>query len=159
MSRPERPAGAHVAWDHGARATVVRALALAAVLLLLAYLAASWAARTASEAHPTLANAWPAPPLVMAHQGGDGLWPSNTRYAFDRAAALGADALEMDVHLARDGRLVVIDWSATASGEKAGREDEFFDVADVQSVLLEHDFRVIEARERRDTFVVVAALR
>lgn len=57
------------------------------------------------------------------------------------------------------GRLAVVDWSATASGEKAGREDEFFDLADVQSLLLDHGFRIVEARERRDTFVVIAALR
>ena len=28
---------------------------------------------------------------VMAHQGGDRLWPSNTLYAFERAAELGVD--------------------------------------------------------------------
>lgn len=57
------------------------------------------------------------------------------------------------------GRLVVVDWSATATGEKAGREDEFFDLAEVQSILFAHGFRIVEARERRDTFVVVAARR
>lgn len=28
---------------------------------------------------------------VIAHQGGEGLWPSNTMYAFDRAVKIGAD--------------------------------------------------------------------
>ncbi len=46
-------------------------------------------------------------PLVIAHQGGDGLWPSNTLFAFERAAALGVDVLEMDVHATKDGILVV----------------------------------------------------
>ncbi|MDZ7799300.1 MAG: glycerophosphodiester phosphodiesterase [Trueperaceae bacterium] len=129
MSRPAQPAGARVAWNHGARATVVRALALAAVLLILAYLAATWSARIASEAHPTLATAWPEPPLVMAHQGGDGLWPSSTRYAFDRAVTLGVDVLEMDVHLSQDGRLVVIhddtvDRTTDASGAVADHDAE-----------------------------------
>lgn len=45
--------------------------------------------------------------LVMAHRGGEGLWPSNTLYAFERALALGCDALEMDVHSTVDGVLVI----------------------------------------------------
>ena len=47
-------------------------------------------------------------PLVMAHQGGDGLWPDNTLYAFERAVDLGVDVLEMDVHSTADDVLVVI---------------------------------------------------
>lgn len=46
-------------------------------------------------------------PLVIAHQGGDGLWPSNTLFAFERAAELGVDVLEMDIHMTKDGILVV----------------------------------------------------
>ena len=46
-------------------------------------------------------------PLVIAHQGGDGLWPSNTLFAFERAAELGVDVLEMDIHMTKDGALVV----------------------------------------------------
>ncbi|RIH86320.1 Glycerophosphodiester phosphodiesterase [Calidithermus terrae] len=45
---------------------------------------------------------------VIAHQGGEGLWPSNTVYAFERAVRMGVDMLELDVHLSRDGHLVVI---------------------------------------------------
>ena len=47
-------------------------------------------------------------PLVIAHQGGEELWPSNTMYAFDRAAALGVDMLEMDLHVTADGALVLM---------------------------------------------------
>lgn len=43
----------------------------------------------------------------MAHRGGQGLWPPNTLYAFQRAAALGVDALELDIHSTLDGVLVV----------------------------------------------------
>jgi glycerophosphoryl diester phosphodiesterase len=46
--------------------------------------------------------------LVMAHQGGDKLWPGNTLYAFERAAEMGVDVLEMDIHRTADGVLVVI---------------------------------------------------
>jgi glycerophosphoryl diester phosphodiesterase len=45
---------------------------------------------------------------VIAHQGGEGLWPSNTMYAFERAAKMGADMLDLDVHMTQDGALIVI---------------------------------------------------
>lgn len=47
-------------------------------------------------------------PMVIAHQGGDGLRPSNTLPAFQHAADLGVDVLEMDVHQTRDGALVLM---------------------------------------------------
>ena len=47
-------------------------------------------------------------PMVIAHQGGEGLRPSNTMLAFENAVALGVDVLEMDVHSTSDGALVLI---------------------------------------------------
>jgi glycerophosphoryl diester phosphodiesterase len=46
-------------------------------------------------------------PLVFAHRGGSALAPENTLAAFDNGLALGADGLELDVHLSRDGQVVV----------------------------------------------------
>jgi glycerophosphoryl diester phosphodiesterase len=46
-------------------------------------------------------------PLVFAHRGGAALAPENTIVAFDRGLALGADGLELDVRLSRDGVAVV----------------------------------------------------
>ena len=46
-------------------------------------------------------------PLVYAHRGGAALRPENTIAAFDYGLALGADGLELDVHLSRDGVVVV----------------------------------------------------
>jgi len=47
-------------------------------------------------------------PLVLAHRGGAGLWPENTLYAFERAAAMGVDVLETDMHSTGDGALVLV---------------------------------------------------
>jgi glycerophosphoryl diester phosphodiesterase len=47
-------------------------------------------------------------PLVFAHRGGAGLAPENTMPAFDRGLSLGADGLEFDVHLSKDGVPVII---------------------------------------------------
>jgi glycerophosphoryl diester phosphodiesterase len=46
-------------------------------------------------------------PLVFAHRGGSALKPENTIAAFDNGMAIGADGLELDVHLSADGRVVV----------------------------------------------------
>src|SRR3546814_4605051 len=48
-----------------------------------------------------------AEPLQIAHRGGAGLWPENTLEAFTHAIEMGADGIELDVHLSRDGVLVV----------------------------------------------------
>lgn len=45
--------------------------------------------------------------LVYAHRGGLALSPENTIAAFDRGMAAGADGLELDVRLSRDGVVVV----------------------------------------------------
>src|SRR3954471_7527519 len=46
--------------------------------------------------------------LNIAHQGGEDEFPSNTMYAFKRSAAAGADMLELDVGVTRDGEVVVV---------------------------------------------------
>jgi glycerophosphoryl diester phosphodiesterase len=46
-------------------------------------------------------------PQVIAHRGGSALRPENTFAAFDHGLSLGADGLELDVHLSRDGVVVV----------------------------------------------------
>jgi glycerophosphoryl diester phosphodiesterase len=45
---------------------------------------------------------------VIAHRGGGDLFPENTLQAFQRAECLGVDMVECDVHVSRDGELMVI---------------------------------------------------
>lgn len=47
-------------------------------------------------------------PLVIAHQGGDGLRPGDTMFAYQNAVELGVDVLEMDIHITKDGVLVLM---------------------------------------------------
>jgi len=61
-------------------------------------------------------------PLVIAHQGGDGVWPGETMLAYQNAAALGVDVLEMDIHITKDGELILmhdetVDRTTDGSGE------------------------------------------
>jgi glycerophosphoryl diester phosphodiesterase len=64
-------------------------------------------------------------PLVIAHQGGRGLWPENTLFAFEKADALGADVLDMDLRMTRDRRLVAMhDATLDRTTDGKGRVDE-----------------------------------
>jgi glycerophosphoryl diester phosphodiesterase len=47
-------------------------------------------------------------PFVIGHRGASGYAPENTMVSFERALALRADAIELDVHPTSDGELVVI---------------------------------------------------
>lgn len=72
-----------------------------------------------------LAEAQASRTLLAAHRGGALLWPENSLLAFRNAVALGADFLEFDVHLSRDGELVVIHdptLDRTTTGTGAVRE-------------------------------------
>jgi hypothetical protein len=56
----------------------------------------------------------------IAHRGASAYEPENTLRAFERAIEMGATMLELDVHLSRDGRVVVIhdpDLARTTDGE------------------------------------------
>jgi glycerophosphoryl diester phosphodiesterase len=46
--------------------------------------------------------------IVVAHRGASAHLPENTMPAFERAVEMGADAIELDVHLTADGQLAVI---------------------------------------------------
>lgn len=46
--------------------------------------------------------------MRVAHRGASGTAPEHTRSAFERAIELGADMIELDVQLSRDGELVVL---------------------------------------------------
>jgi glycerophosphoryl diester phosphodiesterase len=47
-------------------------------------------------------------PLNIAHQGGEDEFPSNTMYAFRKALRAGADMLELDIGVTKDGKVVVL---------------------------------------------------
>jgi len=79
-------------------------LSVLGIILLVLVLIAVFSQRAPD--HPYYASDLPYP-LVIAHQGGDGLWPGDTLYAFEHAADLGVDVLEMDLHITGDGVLVI----------------------------------------------------
>jgi len=47
-------------------------------------------------------------PLIIGHRGAKGIAPENSLSGFKKAVELGIDGIELDVHLTKDGKLVVI---------------------------------------------------
>jgi glycerophosphoryl diester phosphodiesterase len=46
--------------------------------------------------------------LKIGHRGAKGYEPENTLVSFEKAIEMGADGIELDVHLSLDGHLIVI---------------------------------------------------
>jgi glycerophosphoryl diester phosphodiesterase len=106
-------------------------------------------------------------PLVFAHRGGSALAPENTMAAFDNGLRVGADGLELDVRLARDGVVVVhhdrlLDRTTTLRGPVAARTADELARADVprlSAVLDRHrDCRVIVELKVNSTELARAAV-
>ena len=58
--------------------------------------------------------------LVIAHRGASAELPENTLPAFERAAALGADAVELDVQLCEEALVVLHDESLERTTNGSG---------------------------------------
>ena len=105
--------------------------------------------------HPALASTRP---LVFAHRGGSKLAPENTMVAFDAGLAAGADGLELDVRLSRDGKAVVVhdrllDRTTRATGpvgDRTAAELATFDVPSLRDVLARYSRTriIIELKEQ-----------
>jgi glycerophosphoryl diester phosphodiesterase len=72
-------------------------------------------------------------PRVIAHRGYSGEYPENTLPAFRAADAVGASYLELDVHLTRDGEVVVI------------HDDDLRRIAGVEGIVADMDLSAVRA--------------
>lgn len=78
---------------------------LALALIVFATLAVVAVTNAPIPEHPFFAQDGP---MVIAHQGGELLRPSNTMAAFTNAVELGVDVLEMDIHATADNVIVLM---------------------------------------------------
>jgi glycerophosphoryl diester phosphodiesterase len=87
--------------------------------LVLAALALATLGLSAATAQA--ANRWiqTEAPLNIAHQGGEDEFPSNTLYAFHKAVEVGADMLELDIGVTKDGKVIVMH-DTTVDGKTNG---------------------------------------
>jgi glycerophosphoryl diester phosphodiesterase len=84
--------------------------------LALSALAFALLAAPANAANPWIEKR---APLNIAHQGGEDEFPSNTLYAFHKALRAGADMLELDIGLTKDGKVIVMH-DTTVDGKTNG---------------------------------------
>ena len=90
--------------------------------------------------------------LIVGHRGASGHAPENTLASFERAIEIGVDAIELDVHLSRDGHLVVIhdqNLARTTNGQGLVHEH---DLAELQVLDAGSWFGPEYAGERIPTF-------
>ena len=76
--------------------------------LTLAAAAAALSCGTALAADPPLPTLDGKPALVIAHRGASGYLPEHTLAAYELAVRMGADYVEPDLQLTRDGQLVAM---------------------------------------------------
>jgi glycerophosphoryl diester phosphodiesterase len=98
-------------------------------------------------------------PLVFAHRGGSKIGPENTIAAFDRGLAAGADGLELDVHLSRDGVVMIhhdrlLDRTTSATGplnDRTAAELAKLDVPALRDVLARYPGKkiIVELKQSR----------
>ena len=94
----------------------------------------------------------PSRPLVAAHRGASGLVAEHTELAYQAAIEAGADALECDVRLTRDGHLVCVhDRTVNRTSDGVGPVSEMdlarLDALDFSSW---YDTDVVRRMARRD---------
>lgn len=64
-------------------------------------------------------------PLVLAHRGANKVAPQNTLPAFKKAVEFNADGIETDVHLCKDGEIVIChNYTVDATSNGTGSIDE-----------------------------------
>src|SRR3954451_12388861 len=69
----------------------------------------------------------PRPPVIVGHRGAPAYRPEHTVASFDLAIDLGAELIEPDVVLSRDGALVVRHESELSWSTDVARRSEFAD--------------------------------
>ncbi len=75
---------------------------------------------------------------IIAHRGASGVAPENTMPAFDSAIADGADYIELDVHLTKDNKVVVmhdrtVNRTTNGSGKISNLDSDYIETLDAGS--------------------------
>jgi glycerophosphoryl diester phosphodiesterase len=99
-------------------------------------------------------------PLMLTHQGGEQLAPTNTMAAFDKADEIGgSDFFDVDVHMTKDGHLVGIhDETVDRTTNGHGRVDSYT-LEELQQLDAGYNFQDLEGNySYRGKGVIIPAL-
>ncbi len=83
-------------------------------------------------------------PIVFGHRGASGERPENTLISFERALEHGADVIETDVHLSRDGEVVVLHDADLARTTDGAGEVSALDYRDIARFDAGHRFTIAD---------------
>ena len=72
---------------------------------------------------------------VYAHRGYSGLYPENTMLAFSKALEAGADGIENDVHLSKDGEVMIMHDESISAGKTMNDRFGFTPVPSLEEYL------------------------
>ena len=86
--------------------TTRRALTVICTAALLVAARSGGAAKAAKASTPAPNPFRTGRTLVIPHGGGDGLFPENTMYAYEKTMAMGADVIDVDVRKTKDGVVI-----------------------------------------------------
>jgi len=131
MRRPSSSLRSGAAFSRASRWPALFGLLALAAAALAACIAPGTPA--AQLAEPVLSPV-PTRVLKVAHRGGAGLAPENTLAAFNRGLAHGADFLELDIHMSKDGQLVVIHDATLARTTNASGEVSDYTAAELAAL-------------------------
>ncbi|QOY34888.1 glycerophosphodiester phosphodiesterase [Anaerobacillus isosaccharinicus] len=105
------------------RRNPVKYIIMSMIFLLLITIIITFPSETKRETKPFFQEL--ETPLVIAHRGGS-TYPENTLSAFEHSAKNGADILEFDIHMTKDGHLVAIhDKTVDRTTDGQGAVDSF----------------------------------
>ncbi|MCI1590969.1 glycerophosphodiester phosphodiesterase [Heyndrickxia oleronia] len=83
--------------------------------------------------------------LIFAHRGSAGTHPENTMESFIAAEKCGADGIELDVHLSKEGEIVVIhDETVDRTTNGKGFVQDFF-LNDLKSLNASYKFKTFQS--------------
>jgi glycerophosphoryl diester phosphodiesterase len=95
-------------------------------------------------------------PLIFAHRGVQSTHPENTMIAFQEAANIGADGIELDVQLSKDGEIIVIHdetLERTTTGNGAVLEHTLLELKNVDAgKKFHHSFKGEQIPTLREVF-------
>ena len=102
---------------------------LTVLLLALPTLATAAAPASAAKNRWITGKTW-----VIAHQGGEDEFPSNTLYAFKRAQRAGVDMLELDIGVTKDNQVIVMHDTTVDSKTNGRGEVRSFTLKQIQKL-------------------------
>ncbi|MFD2387177.1 glycerophosphodiester phosphodiesterase family protein [Enterococcus rivorum] len=85
---------------------------------------------------------------IIAHRGSKGTHPENTLAAFKEAIRVGADGIELDIHLTKDKQLVVIhDETVDRTTDGVGEINQLT-LKEIKSLMLVVGLTIIQSSKR-----------